>query len=128
MAEDVLSNSQTPHLRERQRVALEKPRSSRKRADNRTRQERKESAIMARMKRKSIWTDLNNHWELTDRLSSSLAAKHGKTISWVRNQLFQAGRVYLKRRAVSKYNAWVHCKSLEINAGEIYINVSYALT
>lgn len=117
MADGVLLNNLN-QLHVRQKEALEKPRAFRKRCDNRSHKERRESALMARLKKKSIWNDLNDHWALTDQLATGLAVKHGRTIAWIRKQLFQTGRVHLGRRAVSKYNAWVHCKSLVVNEGK----------
>jgi hypothetical protein len=124
MTVNILSNSQTPNLIALQRVTLAKPRAARKRSDNRTRVERRESAMLARLTKKSIWNDLNDHWILTDRFAVDLAVKHKKTVTWIRKQLYQAGRIHLGRRSVSKYNAWVHCKSLVVNDGEFDFNCS----
>jgi len=118
MSANILSNSQVTNLLHLQRAAIAKPRNARKRKDNRTQTERKESAKLARLKKKSLWMDLNDHWRVTDRLAVDLAAKHGKTTAWVRKQLFQTGRVHVGRRSVSRYNAWLHCKSLVINEGK----------
>jgi len=116
---DISTN--TPDLLKIQKDALAKPRSSRKKSDNRSKRDRRISAMTAAQKRRSLWMDLNAHWELTDKLSSDLAIKHNKKVTWVRKQLFQSGRVCLKRRSISKYNAWIHCKSLKVNEGLMYL-------
>lgn len=122
MVVGILTASQNVNLPDRQQAAFQKPITQRKKKDNRTYKERQTALEKYRASRRSIWGDLNAHWAKTDRLAADLAVKHGKTLPWMRKQLFQASRVTLKRRAISKYNAWAHCKALVINEGEFSIS------
>jgi hypothetical protein len=93
------------------------PKTCRSRKNNLSREQRREIQLKSRTKKFSLEKDLENAQKTLQTLAMDIAVKHGHKESWARERVLQQGKTTGYRRAVNKFNAWVHCKGLEINDG-----------
>jgi hypothetical protein len=103
---------------ERLRNKASKPRNQRKRSNNLSKLDRKAAAAATRLKQRRLYLDLEGVWKEQDAVAVRMAAKHGKTVKWMREQVHQTARHLKSRRPITDFNAWQHCQSLIINESE----------
>ena len=91
----------------------------RRRINNLTREQRRNNALEAAEKQRHIQKDLMAILALQKEKVNELAAKYGKTVGWMMRRLNHSTSYGGYKRAVSTYNAWIHCTSLTINDSKL---------
>ncbi|KAF8581257.1 hypothetical protein K439DRAFT_1619194 [Ramaria rubella] len=107
-----VGHSAIPYVSYQQKVFQPKPRV---RSFNLSR-EKQANAIAAESKRTRLWQDLKEHWRAQEELAEELAKTHGKSVKWMKEAVLRVGKYGSTQRKVAPHNAWLHAKSLEVNA------------
>ena len=99
---------------------------SRRKGPTLTYRERVVARQKAHTRRKAINTDVDTILEYIEREAIRLSIVHGRSVSWIRHQFYQGGRVVRQTRAVSVCNAARQIDSFldGRKGGESSINVS----
>lgn len=80
-----------------------------------SKEERSKISKEGKRKAKALQAEIEEEWERQDIAADALATKYGKNVSWMRSRLQRTSYLKNTRRAINKWNAVVHIKSLEID-------------